>query len=69
MKSLAGSPSSITSHPFGFNGVGRTDAAQASRKLSFVRLDAVIVDLDIPADNGLDMLRAIPSGTDSTAVP
>src|SRR5579862_511972 len=45
----------------GFNVVGRTDARATLAELSVLRPDAVIVDLNMPDINGLDVLRAIPA--------
>jgi two-component system response regulator HydG len=44
---------------FGFKVVGRTDARVALAELAVLKPDAVIVDLNMPDINGLDVLRAI----------
>jgi two-component system response regulator HydG len=44
---------------FGFEVISRTDAPAALAELPALKPDAVIVDLKMPAINGLDVLRAI----------
>lgn len=44
---------------FGFEVISRTDAPAALAELPALKPDAVIVDLRMPAINGLDVLRAI----------
>jgi DNA-binding NtrC family response regulator len=44
---------------FGFKVVGRTNARAALAELIVIKPDAVIVDLNMPDINGLDVLRAI----------
>jgi two-component system response regulator HydG len=46
---------------FGFNVVGRTDAHAVLAELSVLKPDAVLVDLNMPDINGLEVLRAIPA--------